>query len=58
MVVVGGGGIQTQLPTFYAESKSAKIPNSLYSWWGGVLFDYVRHLVRISGELQNFDKSE
>ena len=37
--MVGGGGVHDgQLPTFDAESKSAKIPKSLYSgrgdaWW-------------------------
>ena len=34
----GGGEVSDQLPTFDAESKSAKIqkiPNSLYGEWGG-----------------------
>ena len=35
MVGVGGGIGDDQFPTFYAESKSAKIPKSLYSWRGG-----------------------
>ena len=30
MIEEGGGGYRTQLPTFDAESKSAKVPNSLY----------------------------
>ena len=33
-MVGGGGGVTDQLPTFDAESKSAKIPNSLYNWRG------------------------
>ena len=32
---VGEGGARTQLSTFHAESKSAKIPNSLYGVRGG-----------------------
>ena len=35
-MVGGGGGVHDgQLPTFAAESKSAKIPKSLYSVGGG-----------------------
>ena len=34
-MTVGGGGVKIQLPIFDAESKSAKIPKSLYSRGGG-----------------------
>ena len=34
--MVGGGVHDGQLPTFDAESKSAKIPKSLYGGGGGV----------------------
>ena len=34
----GGGGVGDKLfPAFDAESKSAKIPNSLYGWGGGMV---------------------
>ena len=33
--MVGGGGFQTQFPTFDAEPKYAKIPNSLSLYGGG-----------------------
>ena len=54
----GGVGVWNQLPTFDPESKSAKIHKSLCKWGGGGggRADYVRHLVRIWGGLQNFDK--
>ena len=43
----GGGGVSDgQLPTFDAESKSAKIPNSLCEWGGGGVGD---------GQLPTFD---
>ena len=34
VTVLGGGGGDDQLPTFDAESKSAKIPKSHYRWGG------------------------
>ena len=34
--MVGGGGGDELFPTFDAESKPAKIPNSLYGWGGEV----------------------
>ena len=64
MSVGGGGVVWNQLPTFHPESKSAKIQNSLCNQGGGGGgggwrrrggANFVRHLVRIWGELQNFD---
>ena len=54
-----GGGVTFQLLMLSPNLLKSQIP---YARWdegmggGGVVFDHVRHLVIIWGELQNFDK--
>ena len=52
MVGGGGGGVHDdQLPTFDAESKSAKIPNSLYGGWRGGFMTINFQLLMLSPNL-------